>query len=145
MLGQLDSAAILLFGWERVSCGGQAQRLAGLLTNTLGLVEQREDPKALLIDHALRSRRAHPILIAGIGCELARRAGARSYLAESDEGWWTVLAPTGSATAVATGAAQGPPGRSPMRGVCPHELAGRVLALLDQHPRQPWSATVSEL
>ena len=77
VLAQLDDVARGLFGTTSLTPRARADRLAEALCDTLGLRPVTHEHRALLIDHALATGRAHPLVIAAIGHELGRRAGRR--------------------------------------------------------------------
>jgi hypothetical protein len=145
VLGRLDGAARILFGCRRERCEVQAERLAMVLTNVLGLIPEHEDPRALLIDDALESRRAHPVVIAGVGSELARRAGLRGYVCQSPEGWWTGISAHGETTLVGTSHTASEVPQAALRGLCPHRLAGAILTLFAEHREQSWRLPADRL
>jgi len=116
-----------------------------VLTNVLGLIPEQEDPRALLIDDALESRRAHPVVIAGVGSELARRAGLRGYVCQSPEGWWTGISAHGETTLVGTSHTASEVPQAALRGLCPHRLAGAILTLFAEHREQSWRLPADRL
>lgn len=123
----LDAAALPLFGVGAAPVREQAQALADQLTNGLCLVAERHDHRALLIDHALTRRCAHPMQIAVIGHELARRAGVESLVGCCEGALWTVIRGGGELALVGPAEA---PGRTPASSVaprCPHQVAAAVL------------------
>ena len=88
---RLDELARRLFGAAELGARDQALALADLLTNRLGLISNSSDHRALLIDHALEQRQAHPLLIAALGHELARRAGISTCVGTCGGHPWTVV------------------------------------------------------
>lgn len=130
VLARLDVAALGLFECERSDPQAQAKRVATVLTDTLGLLADDSHPDSLLIDRALARRRAHPVLIAAIGREVARRAGLHSQVCKTREGWWTALCADGRVALVGNHP-DGPP-RDPrsLQTICPHQLAFALLRCL---------------
>lgn len=124
----LDQASLPLFGIAGQPLGEQAHELADLLTNGLCLSPDQRDHRALLIDHALLNRSAHPLQIAVIGHELARRAGLRSYVGSCEGRPWTVLHGDKDMALVGPGAIEGRPDAGAVRRRCPHQVAYAVLA-----------------
>lgn len=123
----LDDAALPLFGVGAAPVREQAQALADQLTNGLCLVPERRDHRALLIDHALTRRCAHPMQIAVIGHELARRAGIDSLVGSCEGALWTVVRGDGELALVGPAEV---PGRIPASSVaprCAHQVAAAVL------------------
>ncbi|MGA9316406.1 MAG: hypothetical protein WBV77_17475 [Solirubrobacteraceae bacterium] len=145
VLDTLDNAAIDLFGAQPLPLQAQAQRLGYALANTLALTPGSTDHRGLLIDQALSRRQAHPVLIAAIGHELARRAGLRSQLCVTAEGWWTALIDQDRVILVGSGDRDLPASTSNVRYACPHQLAGVILSQLARHRGQPWSDRASQL
>ena len=74
---RLDDMSRCLFGLDRLDAGGQAGCVAHALRHELGLrpLESR-DPETMFLDRVLERREGHPLLLAVIAVELARRAGA---------------------------------------------------------------------
>ena len=109
---RLDDASLALFGAASLELPEQAHALADVLTNHLCLCPERRDHRALLIDHALCCRAAHPVQIAVIGHELGRRGGLQTFVGSCGGEPWTVLR-DGDGTAV--------------QRRCPHQVAQLVL------------------
>jgi hypothetical protein len=126
----LDEASLPLFGIAELSAREQAQELADLLTNHLCLRPERHDHRALLIDHALVSRHAHPIQIAVIGHELARRAGVASFVGSCEGEPWTVLRGDNEMALVGPASIAGPLEPRTVQGRCAHQVARAVLTQL---------------
>jgi hypothetical protein len=123
----LDEASLSLFGAAALDVSVQARALANLLTNELCLCPDRDDHRALLIDHALTRRRAHPLQIAVIGHELARRAGLSSCVAILEREPWTVLQGEGGMALVGPGSIDRPPLAPAVDPCCAHLIARQVL------------------
>jgi len=123
----LDEASLPLFGAGELGVAEQAHALADLLTNRLCLSPDRRDHRALLIDHALTQRSAHPLQIAVIGHELARRAGVASFVGACAGEPWTVLRGDGEMALVGPGSAASPKAAE-VRARCPHQVAHTVLS-----------------
>lgn len=126
----LDEASLPLFGIASLHPREQARELADLLTNGLCLRPERHDHRALLIDHALVQRSAHPIQIAVIGHELARRAGVPSFVGSCEGEPWTVLRGDGEMALVGPASIAGPPQAAGVRCRCAHQVARAVLTEL---------------
>lgn len=74
---QLDELSRCLFGLGGLDAAGQAGCVAHALRHELGLrASDSRDPESLLLDRVLERREGHPLLLAVIAVELARRAGA---------------------------------------------------------------------
>jgi hypothetical protein len=123
----LDEASLSLFGAAALGVSAQARELAGVLTNELCLCPDRDDHRALLIDHALTRRRAHPLQIAVIGHELARRAGLSSFVGIFERQPWTVLRGEEGMAMVGPGSVERRPVAPAVRPRCAHLVAREVL------------------
>lgn len=142
---RLDDGARALFGAGALDVRGQAEALATLLTDGLALQALGGEHRALLIDEALAHRQAHPLLIAVIGHELARRAGLRSFVGSIGPRHWTVLQPEGDSALVGCELLEQPPGAATVRPRCAHEVAGTVLRALRLLGPRVWHPHVDEL
>jgi hypothetical protein len=123
----LDEAALPLFGMAPAPVREQAHALADLLTNELCLVPERRDHRALLIDHALTRRSAHPLQIAVIGHELARRAGIAGFVGSCEGEPWTAIRGEGELALVGSASIDDGPPASSVRPRCAHQVAAAVL------------------
>ena len=123
----LDAASLPLFGIGGLGVQEQAHALADQLTNGLCLSPDRSDHRALLIDHALTHRHAHPWQIAVIGHELARRAGVASFVAICEGQPWTVVRGLDSMALVGPASIAGRPRPGEVRARCAHQVARAVL------------------
>jgi hypothetical protein len=142
---RLDDAARALFGVAASDVRAQAGTLATALTDGLALQALGGEPRALLIDEALARREAHPLLIAVIGHELARRAGLRSFVGAIGPRHWTVLQAEGESALVGCELLERPPSAAKVRPRCAHELAGTVLDGLRALGPPAWRPRVDEL
>lgn len=124
----LDRASLPLFGIGELDVSEQAHALADQLTNGLCLTPARSHHRALLIDHALTRRRAHPWQIAVIGHELARRAGVPSFVGLCEGQPWTVIRGERQMALVGPASAAGRPDAQSVRPRCAHQVARAVLA-----------------
>lgn len=144
VLARLDDVARGLFGIAALTPRGQADRLAEALSGTLGLRPLTHDHRALLVDRALETRRAHPLVIAAIGHELGRRAGVVTRICRARNDWWLAL--PGDDVLTALGCSPGathPCG--PLRAICPHQLASALLAQLGHHGPPAWHDLAKEI
>lgn len=142
---RLDDAARALFGAGALDVRAQAEALATVLTDELALQALGDDHRALLIDEALVHREAHPLLIAVIGHELARRAGLSSFVGSIGPRHWTVLRSGGHSALVGCELLEVPPGSVTVRQRCPHEVAGSVLRALRLLGPLVWHRHIHEL
>ncbi len=141
----LDEASVPLFGTAPEPVAEQARALADLLTNHLCLHPERHDHRALLIDHALGRRRAHPLQIAVIGHELGRRAGLRTFVATCGAEPWTAIVGSGGMALVGPGSVDGGPDPGSVRRRCPHQIARAVLARVSAEAPPERSRRAAEL
>jgi hypothetical protein len=144
VLETLDAASREMFDVPRADCVAQCERLAQTLTRTLGLTAAAGDADTLLIDRALAGRQAHPLLIACIGSEVARRAGLCSEVCQSSDGWWTVISHGGEFALVGANAAEEPDRRA-MRRCCSHQIAGALLELLRAASAEPLASRLTQI
>ncbi|MFT3864931.1 MAG: hypothetical protein QM729_11720 [Solirubrobacterales bacterium] len=142
---RLDDAARGLFGAGASPVRDQARLLADLLTDGLSLQALGGEHRALLIDEALARREAHPLLIAVIGHELARRAGLRSFVGAIGARHWTVLQHDAESALVGCELLETPPSPVTVRPRCAHEVAGVVLKELLVLGPPGWRPCVDEL
>lgn len=135
---RLDEASLPLFGSAGLDVCEQAHALAHVLTNHLCLCPERRDHRALLIDHALTRRSAHPLQIAVIGHELGRRAGLETFVGAYGGEPWTVVGGAGGVALVGPGTVSGRPGAGAVHPRCPHQVAHAVLrAMVRTAPPEP--------
>lgn len=129
---RLDEASLPLFGAAGQELAEQARALADVLTNQLCLCPERRDHRALLIDHALSARSAHPLQIAVIGHELGRRAGLATFVGAYGGQPWTVVCADTRMALVGPATAAGKPGAAEIRQRCPHQVAFTVLRAISR-------------
>jgi hypothetical protein len=78
---RLDDCSRALFGLGQLDGAGQAGCVSHALQHDLGFRHARlGDPEALFLDGVLERRRGHPLLLAVVAVELARRAGVSGEL-----------------------------------------------------------------
>ncbi|HVO56022.1 MAG TPA: hypothetical protein VMT37_16560 [Solirubrobacterales bacterium] len=136
---RLDEASLPLFGCGSRCVAAQATALADALTNQLCLKPERRDHRALLIDHALAERSAHPLQIAVIGHELGRRAGVSTFVASYGGEFWTAVRGPEGLALVGAATIAGRPGAAEVRCRCPHQVAHAVLRQIE-HAAPPEAA-----
>lgn len=129
----LDDAARPLFNLPASGLRERAAALATLMTYKLGFAACSEGYEGLLLDRAIATSSAHPLLLATVGHELSRRAGWSSLTARTPGRYWTVLTADGYFTPIAydlTHITLDPAG---MRACCPHELSYAILTAMIRH------------
>ena len=133
LLERIDDAARPMFGVANGSLFDQADALADVITNRLGLQVTSGEWRTLLLGDALARREAHPLLLASLGHELARRAGLQSVVARSRDDFCCVLIAGEMALPVCFGEAPDGLDLSALRSCCAHELAFTILAVIGGH------------
>jgi hypothetical protein len=133
LLERIDNVARPMFGVAEASLFAQADALADVITNRLGLQVTSGEWRALLFGDAPARREAHPLLLASLGHELARRAGLQSVVARSPDDFCCVLIAGEMALPVCFGAAPDGLDVSSLRSCCAHELAFSILAVIGGH------------
>jgi Transglutaminase-like superfamily len=137
MDGRLDQLARPLFG-----AGPGGRERAGALAELL--VERfRPDPvlvDGLWLDRVLDSGRGHPVMLAAVATEVARRAGWSAMVCSSRQAWFAGLVASASGDEASgrgsgvlwlvdpTGEASGSSAPKTVRRHCAHELAFIVLS-----------------
>lgn len=78
---RLDDFSRCLFGLDGLDATGQAGCVAHALRHDLAMAPgDPRDPEGLLLDRVLECRTGHPLVLAVIAVELARRAGATAWV-----------------------------------------------------------------
>lgn len=132
----LDDAARPLFATPS-DLRERAAALTDLMTNHLCLRAHIDGWESLTLDHTIATRSGHPVLLATVGHELARRAGWQSLTARSAGRHVTVLTTEGYFTPIAYGAPLESVDIGQLRACCPHEVAYVTLtALSGQAPAE---------
>jgi hypothetical protein len=144
VLAQLDEVARGLFGAAELRPREQADRLASALRDTLGLRPVTHDHRALLVDQALATHRAHPLVIAAVGHELGRRAGLTTRICRVQTDWWLTLPGDEALTALGCSPGTTQP-CGPLTAICPHQLAYALLAHLGHDGPPAWHDLASAL
>jgi hypothetical protein len=123
--GRLDQLALPLF-----AAGPGGRERAGALAELL-LERFRPDPvlvDGLWLDRALDSGRGHPVMLAAVATEAARRAGWSAMVCSSRQSWFAGLVEDGVLWLVdPTGEASGSSAPKTVRRHCAHEVAFIVL------------------
>jgi hypothetical protein len=128
LMERLDDASRPLFGIADTGLFDKADGLAEVITNRLGLkVGAPDEWRTLLLGHALAERTAHPLLLAALAHELARRAGTASLVARSHDDFCCVLVEGDAALPVCFGDVPDGLDVSALRQCCPHEVAYTTL------------------
>jgi hypothetical protein len=117
-----------MFGLTGSDLFEQADGLAEVITNRLGLRVGSMSWRTLLLDDALSERDAHPLLLAVLSHELARRAGLGSIVARSHDDFCCVLIAGDAALPVCFGSVPDQLDVSALRHCCPHQVAYTTLA-----------------
>ena len=128
LVERLDDAARPMFGAGGTSLFEQADALADVITNRLGLRVGSQSWRTLLLADALDTRDAHSLLLATLAHELSRRAGLDSVVARSHDDFCCVLVAGDAALPVCFGSVPDGLDVSALRRCCPHEVAYTTLA-----------------
>ena len=130
LLDELDDAARPVFGVAGAGLFEQADALADVITNRLGLRVSAESWRSLLLDDALNTRDGHPLLLAALAHELSRRAGLHSVVARSHDDFCCVLIAEDAALPVCFGSVPDGLDVCALRGCCPHQVAYTALTAI---------------
>lgn len=131
---QLDDDARALFGLAAFDGDRQADEAGRLMEERLGFRSGGGDPRGLLIDHALERRAGHPLMLACIAHELARRAGMTTAVLSSAGTWLLRFRAHGSTACLSFGEPADP--EAQVRRHCSHELAYATLVGLEHGYRR---------
>jgi hypothetical protein len=132
LLDELDNAARPLFGIAGAGLFEQADALADVITNRLGLRVGGPSWRVLLLGHALTGHRGHPLVLAGLAHELSRRAGLHSVFAATRNEFCCVLVSGEAALPVCFGSMPEGLDVSELRRCCPHLVAYTALTGIAQ-------------
>ena len=141
----LDDAARPLFDVPANGLRERAAALANLMTSELGFVASPDRYEGLLLDLAIATRLAHPLLLATLGHELARRAGWRSLTAWTPGRYWTVLSDDGYFAPIAYDADGASLDPSDLRFCCPHDLSYAILSAIARDAPAELAASASRI
>ena len=145
VLATLDDASRPLFGAATLPPSAAAGALGRQLATELGLRPAPAGRDALLVDRALARRAAHPLVIAAIGHELARRAGVTARVCRTGERWWIAVPGEGNLALVDCSGAGGRVPDGPLRAVCSHQVALALLRTVACSGPAGWRACAAGL
>lgn len=145
VLTALDDASRPLFGAASWAPSAAAGALGRQLATELGLQPAPAGPDALLVDRALARRAAHPLVIAAIGHELARRAGVIARVCRTGEGWWIAVPGEDGIALVDCAGAGGRCPDGPLRALCSHQVALALLRTVAYSGPAGWRAGAAGL
>ena len=134
MEDRLDDDSRALFGLAAFDGDRQADRTGRILEEQLGYRANGDDPRGLLIDHVLERRCGHPLMLACIGHELARRAGMTTAVLSGAGAWILRFCAHGTTAQLSFGEVPGP--GDAVRRHCSHELAFATLVGLEHGYRR---------
>ena len=123
----------------------RAAALTHLMTNQLRLRAGNDDHRALLLDHLIQTRLGHPLLLASIGHELARRAGWPTVIATTHAQHVTVLTDDGYFAPIAYGIPLPAAHAAQLRACCPHGIAAATLAAISHHAPAEIAASATRI
>ena len=125
---ELDELGRSLF---EVAAAGDPQAtalaLARLLTERERFLRDESSLEGLWLDRVLERRRGHPLVLAVVGVEAARRAGAAAELCSTPAGWFAGIGGPGRLYLVDPAADPGPAPSGAVRRHCGHEVGFAAL------------------
>jgi regulator of sirC expression with transglutaminase-like and TPR domain len=151
-LEALDELSRPLFGIGEQPARQAGERIAATLWHDAGLRPTSAGIDAFLLDRVLQLRRGHPILLAAVYVEAARRAGVSLRVLSSPRAWFAGLVDDAEVILIdpapsVRGARSH--GQLLLRGHCPHELAylilGELMGRLCAEGRTPGARRAAEL
>lgn len=120
----LDDLARPLFDVAGSDLQARANALLGVMARDQGFgADEIGDHDDLLLPTVLQTRRGHPLMIAIIGCEVARRAGFASGVYSSRTRWFIGLEQSGRLLMLDAGLRDGSGRPAQVIAHCRHELA----------------------
>lgn len=124
-LERLDDFSRYLFGLAPVQAEGQAGCVSHALRHDIGMqAAAGDDPEDMMLDRVLDRRRGHPLLLAAIAVELARRAGAGATVCSAPGRWFAAFGRAPEIVLVEFAAvADARPASDRVRRHCAHEIA----------------------
>lgn len=136
---QLDDFSRSLFGLSELDAAGQAGCVAHALRHELGLRSADvRDPEAMYLDRVLERRRGHPLVLAVVAVELARRAGATARVCSAPTRLFAGFGSPAMRLVETTAPAGPPPPPESIVAHCPHAVAfGLLDGLCDSFSRTP--------
>lgn len=138
-LERLDDFSRSLFGLSDLDCAGQAGCVSHTVRHELGLrCADPRDPEAMHLDRVLERRSGHPLVLAVVAVELARRAGVTAHVCSAPTRLFAGFGPPTMRLVETTPAAGPPPAAESIVPHCPHAVAFGILGgLFDSLARSP--------
>lgn len=136
---QLDDFSRSLFGLSELDAAGQAGCVTHALRHELGLrCGDVRDPEAMDLDRVLERRRGHPLVLAVVAVELARRAGATARVCSAPTRLFAGFGSPSMRLVETTPPVGAPPPADSIVPHCPHAIAFGILnGLCDSLARTP--------
>lgn len=123
-LERLDDFSRCLFGLAAVQAEGQAGCVSHALRHDIGMqAAAGDDPEDMMLDGVLERRRGHPLLLAAIAVEVARRAGAGATVCSAPGRWFAAFGRAPEIVLVEFAAVADAPASDGVRRHCAHEIA----------------------
>jgi regulator of sirC expression with transglutaminase-like and TPR domain len=108
------------------------RRLARLLIEEARFRGEPEPARGLLLDEVLARRAGHPLALAVVAAEVARRAGVEVAVCSTPTGWYAAMGTPSRLWLIDPAVNPGPAPAGPVRRHCGHELAFVALGGLAQ-------------
>ena len=132
-LERLDEYSRRLFGLAELHADGQAGCVSHALRHDLGMeAGGLDDAENLMLDRVLERRRGHPLLLAVVAVELARRAGVIGRLYSTRARWFAGFGAPRIALVEISSSRAPIPSSNQLRRHCAHQVAFGTLCGLRQ-------------
>ena len=132
-LERLDGYSRPLFGLAELHADGQAGCVSHALRHDLGMeAGGLDDAENLMLDRVLERRRGHPLLLAVVAVELARRAGVVGRLYSTRARWFAGFGAPRIALVELSSSRAPTPSSNQLRRHCAHQVAFGTLCGLRQ-------------
>lgn len=129
----LDEFALALFGMASSDPEAQANSLLWLMAGQLRFTGHvSDDPEQQLLPRVVATRCGHPLMLAIVASELARRAGIAVTVYSSPDRWFVGFDAGDHVLLLDASLAHVPPAPSQVRAHCRHDLAYVTLSAISR-------------